>query len=98
MRAAADSNVTQGPLITPSGVERFGLFTIIVLGEVIVGVVAGLAEHHLTWTVAATAALGLGLAVGLWWLYFDMVSLRLPRRRRGQGLAEPSWRPARRRL
>ncbi len=64
---------------TASTVERFGLFTIIVLGEVIVGVVRGVAgSHELGATVGATAALGMFLAFGLWWLYFDFVSHRPP--------------------
>jgi low temperature requirement protein LtrA len=71
--------------MTPSAVERFGLFTIIVLGEVIVGVVRGVAgHHHLTWIVGLTAALGMLIAIGLWWLYFDSVSHRLP-------IAGPLW-------
>ena len=65
--------------VSPSAVERFGLFTIIVLGEVIVGVVNGVAEHHhLSWTVGITAALGMLSAIGLWWVYFDFVSHHLP--------------------
>lgn len=65
--------------MSPSAVERFGLLTIIVLGEVIVGVVGGLAEHHhLTWLVGGTAALGMLIAIGLWWVYFDFVSHHLP--------------------
>ena len=65
--------------LTHSAVERFGLFTIIVLGEVIVGVVQGVASHEqLSWTVGVTAALGMTVAIGLWWLYFDFVSHRLP--------------------
>ncbi len=65
--------------LQPSLVERFGLFTIIVLGEVIIGVVQGLAEHHhLDETVFLTAGLGMLLAIGLWWLYFDFISHRLP--------------------
>lgn len=65
--------------LTPSAVERFGLFTIIVLGEVIVGVVNGLAEHHhLDGTVLITAALGMLIAISLWWVYFDFVSHHLP--------------------
>ncbi len=60
--------------VPPSGThlpERMGLFTIIVLGEAIVGVVSGLSEQE--WGVASTvtAFLGLGTAVSLWWLYFD---------------------------
>jgi low temperature requirement protein LtrA len=65
--------------ISPSAVERFGLFTIIVLGEVIVGVVQGVARHHhLSWLVAGTAALGMLIAIGIWWVYFDFVSSHLP--------------------
>lgn len=65
--------------LSPSAVERFGLLTIIVLGEVIVGVVNGLAgHHHLTWLVGITAALGMLIAIGLWWVYFDFVSQHMP--------------------
>jgi low temperature requirement protein LtrA len=66
-------------LISPSVVERFGLFTIIVLGEVIVGVVSGVAEHpHLTWLAGSSAFFGMMIAIGLWWIYFDFVSGRPP--------------------
>ncbi len=60
--------------VSPSAVERFGLFTIIVLGEVIVAVVQGVAgHHHLNWLVGATATLGMLIAIGLWWVYFDLI-------------------------
>jgi low temperature requirement protein LtrA len=53
--------------VSPSAVERFGLFTIIVLGEVVVAVVRGVAgHHHLSWLVGATAGLGMLVAIGLW--------------------------------
>ena len=62
-----------------SRAERYWLFTIIVLGEVIVGVVAGVADVATrSWMVGATAALGLVVAIGLWWIYFDFVSNRVP--------------------
>jgi low temperature requirement protein LtrA len=65
--------------ISPSAVERFGLFTIIVLGEVIVGVVSGVAgHHHLSWLVGLTAALGMLIAIGMWWIYFDFISHHPP--------------------
>ncbi|HEX9987496.1 MAG TPA: low temperature requirement protein A [Chloroflexia bacterium] len=57
--------------------ERFGLFTIIVLGESVAGVVRGAAERHdLTLTTGVTAALGLAAAFCLWWVYFDNVMSR----------------------
>lgn len=54
--------------------ERFGLFTIIVLGEAILAVVNGVAEVE--WTIANGLSAGLGflVAFGLWWLYFGNVS------------------------
>lgn len=65
--------------LNPSTVERFGLFTIIVLGEVIVGVVQGVAGHsNLNWLTGATAALGMMIAVEIWWIYFDFISHRPP--------------------
>lgn len=65
--------------LSPSAVERFGLLTIIVLGEVIVGVVNGVAgHHHLTWLVGVTAALGMLIGIGLWWIYFDFISQHMP--------------------
>ena len=66
-------------LISSSAIERFGLFTIIVLGEVIVGVVSGVAEHsHLSWLAGGSGFLGMLIAIGLWWIYFDLVSGRAP--------------------
>ncbi len=51
--------------------ERFGFFTIIVLGIAILGVVNGIATHQWTISSMVTAALGLGMTFSLWWLYFD---------------------------
>src|SRR5215216_4284831 len=53
--------------------ERYGLFTIIVLGESLVAVVLGLG--HARWGAApiAAGALGFVSAASLWWLYFDSI-------------------------
>ncbi len=57
--------------------ERFGLFTIIVLGGSLEGVVHGLAEsHQLSMPAIGGGALGLCLTFGIWWLYFDFVAER----------------------
>ena len=65
---------------TYSMVERYGLFIIIVLGEVVVGVVDGLlAVGDLDFRTVATGVLGLSIAFGFWWTYFDYVGRRLPR-------------------
>lgn len=77
---AAQAEIDSVLDVTPSLVERFGLFNIIVLGEIIVGVVAGVSEHeHLTWTLGITAGLGTLVAISVWWQYFDAISHRIPR-------------------
>jgi low temperature requirement protein LtrA len=64
---------------TPSLVERLGLFVIIVLGEVVVGAVTGMAEvRDLGATGLVPGFLGVLVAIGLWWLYFDLASQRAP--------------------
>ena len=57
---------------SPSHVaERFGLFTIIVLGEAVAGIGGGLIEQNLLSLTTVTAALGLLVAIGIWWVYFE---------------------------
>jgi low temperature requirement protein LtrA len=65
--------------IRPSLVERFGLLTIIVLGEVIVAVVRA-ASHYEVLNISQILItfFGLSIAVGMWWVYFDFVSHKLP--------------------
>jgi low temperature requirement protein LtrA len=52
--------------------ERFGLFTLILLGESVVAVMRGM-ESQEDWTPAAasSAFLGMGIAFLIWWWYFD---------------------------
>ena len=53
--------------------ERFGLFTIILLGESVAAVMRGM-ESQESWPVSAaiSAFSGLALVFGLWWWYFDV--------------------------
>ncbi|MBD2091069.1 low temperature requirement protein A [Microcoleus sp. FACHB-1515] len=53
--------------------ERFGLFTIIVLGEAIIAVVNGVSEMEWDGWSEITAALGFVCAFCLWWIYFENV-------------------------
>ena len=52
--------------------ERFGLFTLILLGESVVAVMQGM-ESQDRWTPAAamSAFLGMGISFLIWWWYFD---------------------------
>jgi low temperature requirement protein LtrA len=64
---------------TPSLIERMGLFVIIVLGEVIVGSVNGMADlHPLHADGIVIGLLGVLIAIGMWWIYFDLISHRPP--------------------
>jgi low temperature requirement protein LtrA len=53
--------------------ERFGLLTLIVLGESVFAVVVGVSE--VSWDVgsAVAAAAGFLVAAALWWIYFDFL-------------------------
>jgi low temperature requirement protein LtrA len=59
------------PYHTAHVAERYGLFTIIVLGESIVVTVAGL-DTGSNVIAALVAALGFVIAAAIWWLYFSV--------------------------
>ena len=82
IQAAAPLDVSHLP-------ERFGLFTILVLGEAIVAVTVGLS--HVAWQTSTTMVgiFGLGAATCLWWINFDHLDGSVVRRR-GEGR---NWRP-----
>jgi len=69
----------RGMAPTESLVERFGTFTIIVLGEVVFNVVEGLSASPHDFTTIATGMIGLVVGFGFWWLYFDVVGGKLPK-------------------
>jgi low temperature requirement protein LtrA len=60
--------------------ERFGLFTLILLGESVVAVMHGI-EHQEYWSVpaAACAFSGMAIAFGFWWGYFHAGGATTPR-------------------
>lgn len=55
-------------------IERFGLFTIIVLGETVLAVVIGVAHAHWVASAVIFAAIGLTMSFSLWWIYFEVVT------------------------
>jgi low temperature requirement protein LtrA len=77
-----------GVVPTHSMVERFGLFVLICLGELVVQVVEGLSHVQHELLTIATAVMALGIGLGFWWIYFDIVGRRLPRT---EGKAIAAW-------
>ena len=63
--------IEKAPIHASHLVERFGLFTLIVLGESVISVAQGAAD--VDWTVRSLAAAvgGFVTVASLWWLYFD---------------------------
>jgi low temperature requirement protein LtrA len=60
--------------------ERFGLFTMIVLGETVAEVIQSVAAanevENLSALTIVDAALGLAVGFGMWWVYYDFVARR----------------------
>jgi low temperature requirement protein LtrA len=75
----ATPEVAAALTITDALIERFGLLIIIVLGEIMTSVVAGLASQPpgpLTLSVGLVAVV---VGFGAWWTYFDFAGHRPPR-------------------
>jgi low temperature requirement protein LtrA len=68
--------------------ERFGLLTLIILGETVVSAINGLAASPASLPALAVGLGGLAVTFGLWWLYFDNI---MGRRLRQHGGIMPLW-------
>ena len=66
-------------IVTDSLIERFGTLTIIVLGETLTGVVAGLARGPVSGLTLAVGLVAVVVGFGAWWTYFDFAGHRHPR-------------------
>jgi low temperature requirement protein LtrA len=53
--------------------ERFGLFTIIVLGEAVIATANGAAKVEWNFATITAASLGFAMAASIWWINFDFV-------------------------
>ncbi|MEJ6980076.1 low temperature requirement protein A [Pedobacter sp. P351] len=63
--------------LSSSMFERLGLFTIIIFGELMLGVIDGISEVSvLNFSVWLNFALAVGLVFGLWWIFFTMIARR----------------------
>ena len=60
--------------------ERFGLFTLILLGESVVAVMKGI-ESQETWSplAASSAISGIAVLFGIWWWYFEVLDVTAAR-------------------
>ncbi|MCB0573295.1 MAG: low temperature requirement protein A [Saprospiraceae bacterium] len=63
--------------LSSSMFERLGLFTIIIFGELVLGVVNGITEVEvLDITVWLNFAFAISLVFALWWIFFTMIARR----------------------
>jgi low temperature requirement protein LtrA len=65
--------IAKAPIHATHLVERFGLFTLIVLGESVISVAQGAADVDWTAQTVAAALGGFVVVACLWWLYFDNI-------------------------
>jgi low temperature requirement protein LtrA len=65
--------------ISDALIERFGLLIIIVLGEILTGVVAGLASQPVNALTLSVGLVAVVVGFGAWWTYFDFAGQRPPR-------------------
>ena len=65
--------------ITDALIERFGLLTIIVLGETVTGVVSGLASQPISALTLSVGLIAVVVGFGAWWTYFDFAGHRQPK-------------------
>jgi low temperature requirement protein LtrA len=68
-------------LVTDALAERFGAFIIIVLGETLTGVVAGLSGEPVSALTLAVGLVAVMVGFGAWWTYFDFAGGRLVRQK-----------------
>lgn len=70
-RASTDLNLSSAMS------ERLGLFTIIVFGEVVLGVVNGISEKNITLFLTwLNFAFAIAIVFALWWIFFTLTSNR----------------------
>jgi low temperature requirement protein LtrA len=69
-------------IVSDALTERFGAFIIIVLGETLTGVVAGLSGEPVSAADLAVGLVAVVIGFGAWWTYFDFAGGRRPRPQR----------------
>ena len=82
----ATATVAAALTITDALIERFGLLTIIVLGETLTGVVTGLAGQPISALTLSVGLVAVVVGFGAWWTYFDFAGHRHPTPKRSAAL------------
>ena len=72
----ASPEVAAALTITDALIERFGLLIIIVLGEIVTAVVAGLASQPIGALTLSVGLVAVVVGFGAWWTYFDFAGQR----------------------
>ena len=75
----ATPEVAAALTITDALIERFGLLIIIVLGEILTGVVTGLASQPISGLTLSVGLVAVVVGFGAWWTYFDFAGQLPPR-------------------
>jgi low temperature requirement protein LtrA len=73
------------PIHTAHLLERFALFTLILLGESVISMLSVLQADELTGSSILFAALAFVLVIGIWWQYFENVEKRVDKTKRTAG-------------
>ena len=67
--------------LSPSMTERLGLFTIIIFGEAVLGVINGInALKALSFEIWVNFGLGIIIVFALWWIFFSLIADRQSRK------------------
>lgn len=75
------------PVNTHHLLERFSLFTLILLGESVISILAVLQSSVWTWNSILFAAITFILIIGMWWQYFDNVEKKVDKTKQTAGQA-----------
>ncbi|GAA4830838.1 low temperature requirement protein A [Paenibacillus vulneris] len=69
--------LVKSPIHTHHLLERFSLFTLILLGESVVSILSVLQSSHWTWQTILFALLTFLFIIAMWWQYFDNVEKKV---------------------
>ncbi|WP_239618539.1 low temperature requirement protein A [Cohnella mopanensis] len=69
--------LVKSPINTHHLIERFSLFTLILLGEAVISILTVLQSTHWTWQSIAFASITFLLIIAMWWQYFDNIEKKV---------------------